>query len=169
MYFLQSRGACWSTPHGACFATICLKGDAWRRGGMAFPGRPCMQGLYARFLPGYLARIFADFTCLPSTNGSPVHLTCRVWVQTRFRADNSSCKATCKQPPVTRACTCGMEVVPFMIGLPQWICRNRLFCTSKCIFPLKLLHDVPCAHKPVASTMLIINYRQLWLYLFLPK
>lgn len=77
------------------------------------------------FLPGYLARIFADFTCLPSTNGSPVQLTCRVWIQTKFRADNSSCKATCKQPPVTRACTCGMEAVPFMIGLPQWICRNQ--------------------------------------------
>ena len=63
-----------------------------------------------------------------------------------------------------------MEVVPFMIGLPQWICRNHLFCTtSRCIFLLKLLHDVPCAHKPVASTMLIINYRQLWLYLFRPS
>ncbi len=120
------------------------------------------------FLRGYLARIFADFTCLPSSNESPVQITRRVWVRTRFKADNSSRKDTYKQPPVARACTCGMEVVPFMIGLPQWICRIHLFCRSRCIFLLKLLHDSPCSHKPVASTM-SINYRQLWLYLFLPK
>ena len=99
-----------------------------------------MHGSYQGILQEYLliSHVFLQPMKVQSN-----YITCRVWVQRRFRADNSSCKATCKQPPVTRACTCGMEVVPFMIGLPQWICRNRLFCTSKCIFPLKLLHDVP--------------------------